>query len=302
MENDLKKRMAECTWHHMPELEVADVLETDMVKGLTSEQAAQRLATFGPNMLAAKKGKNPFVMFLLQFHQPLIYILIASGLVTFFLKEYVDSAVIFGVVFLNAVIGFVQEIKAVRALDALAKSVVTEAKVTRDGRLVTLPSAALVPGDIVLLQAGDKVPADIRLIEGRNPRVDESVLTGESVPVEKRIGILPLDVMLAERANMAYTSTLATYGQSHGIVVATGTDTEIGHISQQLDRAEELETPLTGKIENFSTKLMYMILALAVVTFAAGMYHDFPFAKSFVAAVALAVAAVPEVFQMSRWK
>ena len=290
----IKEKSAGQVWHHLSESEVVGILRTDTQKGLSSQDAAARLEAFGANVLSAKKGKNPWLMFLLQFHQPLIYILIASGVVTLWLKEYVDSGVIFGVVFLNAVIGFVQEIKAVKALDALAKSIVTQAKVVRDGKMVVLPSAELVPGDLVLLQAGDKVPADIRLLNAKNPFVDESALTGESVPVEKRIGILPLDVMLAERTNMGYTSTLVTYGQSNGIVVATGKDTEIGNISALLNEAEDLETPLTKKIEHFSGKLMYLILGLAVVTFGASVYHNFPVSDSFVAAVALAVAAIPE--------
>lgn len=281
-------------WHHMPEREVIEVLKTNPDTGLSAQEAAKRLEYFGPNALKVKKGKSPWLMFLLQFHQPLIYILIASGIVTYFLKEYVDSGVIFGVVVLNAVIGFVQEIKAVKALDALARSVVTEAKVVRDGRLITVPSAELTVGDVVLLQSGDKVPADIRLLSARDPRIDESALTGESVPVEKKIGTLPFDILLADRTNMAYTSTLVTYGQSRGIVTAVGGDTEIGKISELMTEAEDLDTPLTQKIEKFSTMLLYMILGLAVVTFFASTIHDWPYGKSFVAAVALAVAAIPE--------
>ena len=290
----IKEEIKGKVWYHLPEQQVIDVLQTNPDKGLSTQEAAERIETFGQNVLSAKKGKNPWLMFILQFHQPLIYILIASGVVTFWLKEYVDSGVIFGVVFLNAVIGFVQEIKAVKALDALAKSIVTQAKVTRDGKMVVLPSAELVPGDLVLLQAGDKVPADIRLLNAKTPFIDESALTGESVPVEKRIGVLAEDVMLAERTNMAYTSTLVTYGQCNGVVVTTGKDTEIGNISALLNAAEDLETPLTKKIEHFSSKLMYLILGLAVVTFGASVYHNFPIADSFVAAVALAVAAIPE--------
>lgn len=288
------EQMKDHVWHNMPETEVVRILKTNIENGLSSEEAAKRREYFGPNALSVKKGKNPWIMFLLQFHQPLIYILIASGFVTYFLKEYVDSAVIFGVVVLNAVIGFVQEIKAVKALDALAKSVVTEARVIRDGHLITVPSAELTLGDVVLLQSGDKVPADVRLLAVRDPRIDESALTGESVPVEKKIGTLPFDVMLAERTNMAYTSTLVTFGQSRGIVTAVGKDTEIGRISELMTMADDLETPLTQKIEKFSNMLLYMILGLAVVTFFAGTIHDWPYGKSFVAAVALAVAAIPE--------
>lgn len=288
------ENMKDHVWHNMSETEVVQTTKTNIDTGLSSEEAAKRLAFFGPNALAVKKGKSPWLMFLLQFHQPLIYILIASGVVTYFLKEYVDSGVIFGVVVLNAVIGFIQEIKAVKALDALARSVVTEAKVVRDGRMITIPSSELTVGDIVLLQSGDKVPADIRLLAVRDPRIDESALTGESVPVEKKIGTLPFDIMLAERTNMAYTSTLVTYGQSRGIVVAVGLHTEIGRISELMTSADDLETPLTQKIEKFSTKLLYMILALAVVTFFAGTMHDWSYGNSFVAAVALAVAAIPE--------
>lgn len=288
------EQMRNHAWHSLPEAEVVHILKANKETGLTTEESQKRLEYFGPNMLKPKKGKNPWVMFLLQFHQPLIYILIASGCVTYFLREYVDSAVIFGVVFLNAVIGFVQEIKAVKALDALAKSIITEAKVMRDGKMITLPSADLTVGDLILLQSGDKVPADVRLLSVRDETIDESALTGESVPVPKKIGILPHDILLADRSNMAYTSTLVTYGQSQGIVVDVGTNTEVGKISELINTVEDLETPLTLKIQKFSTLLLYMILGLAVLTFVAGMMHDWTFGQSFVASVALAVAAIPE--------
>ncbi len=172
-------------WHHLPAEEVVDLLDSNPEKGLDQFEIKHLQETYGPNALTEKKGKGPLKRFLLQFHQPLIYILIASGITTALLQEWVDSGVIFGVVLVNAIIGYIQEAKAVNALAALARTMTTEATVLRQGEKERIPATELVPGDIVLLVSGDKVPADIRLIAVRNLRVDESALTGESLPVEK---------------------------------------------------------------------------------------------------------------------
>ncbi|HOS98559.1 MAG TPA: HAD-IC family P-type ATPase, partial [Deltaproteobacteria bacterium] len=209
-------------WHHMPSTEVIDLLETNRDKGLDQFEIEERRESFGDNVLTTRKGKGPLLRFLLQFHQPLIYILIVSGLITALLQEWVDAGVIFGVVLVNAVIGFVQESKAVKAMEALARTMVTEATVVRSGSKVRISSAEVVPGDVVLLQSGDKVPADLRLIAARDFQVDESALTGESLPVQKSEEVLPHDTVLADRTNMAYGSTLVTYGQATGVVVAIG--------------------------------------------------------------------------------
>jgi cation-transporting P-type ATPase F len=293
-------------WHHLAIAEVVELLEGNREQGLDRFEIEHRLATFGPNAITARKGQGPLVRFLLQFHQPLIYILIASGLVTAFLEEWVDSGVIFGVVLVNAIVGYIQEAKAVNALAALARTMTTKATVLRQGEKRRIQASELVPGDIVFLQSGDKVPADMRLIQVRDLQIAEAALTGESAPVAKHHGRtqsgtasnpnlqITRDTVLADRWNMAYASTLVTYGQGTGIVTATGDQTEVGRISQLISSAEALATPLTRKISEFSNILLYLILGLAALTIAVGLLRGQPFLEMFMAAVALAVGAIPE--------
>jgi len=269
-------------WHHLPTEEVIDLLDGNREQGLGLFEVDDRREEFGYNVLTQKKGKGPLVRFLLQFHQPLIYILLAATLITLLLQEWVDAGVIFGVVLVNAVIGFLQESKAVKAMEALAKTMVTEATVLRAGEKRRISSTEVVPGDIVLLQSGDKVPADMRLISARDLHVDESALTGESVAVQKIDETLPHDTILADRRNMVYGSSLVTYGQAVGIVVAIG------------DATEELETPLLRKNAEFSKVLLYVILCLAAVTFGVGLLRGQTAFEMFMASVALAVGAIPE--------
>jgi len=281
-------------WHHIPVEEVVDLLDGNQKEGLDLFEVQNRREQFGPNVLTAKKGKGPLLRFLLQFHQPLVYILLAATLITLLLREWIDAGVIFGVVFINSVIGFLQESKAVKAMEALAKTMVTEATVLRTGAKRRISSAEVVPGDIVLLQSGDKVPADMRLLSVRDLQVDESALTGESVAVQKSDQLLPHDTILADRKNMAYGSSLITYGQAAGIVVATGDSTEVGRISELLSATEELQTPLLRKIGEFSRILLYAIVGLAAVTFGVGLLRGESAFEMFMAAVALAVGAIPE--------
>lgn len=281
-------------WHYLPADEVIDLLDSDREKGLDLLAFEDRQKHFGPNAITGKKGKGPLVRFLLQFHQPLIYILLVAGTVTAVLREWVDAGVIFGVVLVNAIIGFIQEAKAVKAIEALARTMTTEATVVRAGEKRRILSVEVVPGDIVLLQSGDKVPADMRLFQTRDLQVDESALTGESVPVDKRPEVLDHDTPLADRHNMAYASSLVTYGQGSGVVVAIGDHTEVGRISQLISSTEALETPLTRKIARFSHLLVYAILFLAAITFVAGMIQGQSAFDMFMAAVALAVGAIPE--------
>ena len=231
---------------------MAELLESDPATGLAQGEVAARLRHFGPNQMAAQKRLSEWMRFLLQFHQPLIYILLASTVIAAALGEWVDASVIFGVAFINAIVGYLQEAKAERAIDALAKMVVTEATARRGGEKVRLPSAQLVPGDVVLLQSGDRVPADMRLLHQRNLQIEEAALTGESVPVVKQTGPLSADAILADRINLAFTGTLVTYGQGEGVVFATGNQTEMGRIAGLIDQAENLQTPLTRKIAQFS--------------------------------------------------
>ncbi len=281
-------------WHNRTPEEVALRLKTDLAHGLVSSKVARRRERFGANLLSPKRGKPAWRRFLLQFHQPLIYILIASGTVTLFLREWVDAGVIFGVVLVNAAIGYIQESKAEDAIAALARMAAGSATVIRDGVKGAIPAAELVPGDIVLLAPGDKVPADLRLFRVRELAIDEAALTGESLPVQKQSAPLELDAVLAERANMAYAGTLVTGGQGAGIVAATGDRSETGRISRLIAAAPDLSTPLTRKMEHFSAVMLYVILGLAAFTFAVGAWRGEPAVEMFMAAVALAVGAIPE--------
>lgn len=281
-------------WHARSAEEVVRELGSDAHRGLSAAEAAARLARDGPNVITAKKCRAWWVRFLLQFHAPLVYILIVAGGVTLFLAEYVDSAVIFGVVLANAVIGFVQESKAVKAIDALSRSMRVEATVLRDGTRRRIDAADLVVGDFVLVEPGDKVPADLRLVAVKDLRVDESMLTGESKTVAKRPEALPDSAVLADRRNMAYAGSLVTRGTGEGVVVAVGDATEVGRINEMIASATEVATPLTKKIAAFSTLLLWLILAVAVVTFIVGIARGQHWVEMFKAAVALAVGAIPE--------
>lgn len=283
------------TAHHgLAAHEVVLLLESDPHQGLTGPEVAERLARFGPNSLPAPQGAGLLLRILRQFNNPLIYVLLAAGAITAWLAEYVDSAVIFGVVVINATVGFIQESRAEAALEGLRSMVRTQAKVVRDGRGRLVPSDELVPGDLVLLEAGDKVPADLRLTQVAELRVDESALTGESIPVAKDEVILPEAVPVADRRNMAYSGTLVTTGNGAGIVIATGSETELGAIHRLVAAAETLSTPLTQKLAGFSKILTVGILVLAALTFGVGLLRGQDAVETFTAAIALAVGAIPE--------
>ena len=281
-------------WHHLPDTEVLALFETDRIRGLDDLEVRQRQQHFGPNVLTKKKGRNPFLLFLSQFLQPLVYILLGAAFVTAFLQEWVDAGVIVAVVLINAFIGFVQESKAAKALESLARSMESEASVIRAGQKQKVSSADLVPGDLVILRLGDKVPADLRLSGSRELRIDESALTGESLPVGKSTETNPAETALADRYNMAYSSTLVTHGTGSGVVVATGDQTEIGRISELIAEVDVLATPLTQKIASFSGVLLWIIFGLAAVTMVVGLLHGETLFDMFMTAVALSVSAIPE--------
>jgi Ca2+-transporting ATPase len=291
VEKELKKST---TWFQLDVEHVLQQLDVSPTQGLSSEEVRRRQSKYGLNAIPKKKQKTPLELFLQQFTQPLVVILLIATVITALLQEWVDSSVIFGVVFVNAVIGFIQESKALKAIEALAKSVASEATVIRDGEKRRIPSVELTIGDVVLLQSGDKVPADLRLVQVRELQVDESSLTGESVPVIKQTDALDADTVLGDRSNMAYSSTLVTYGTGVGVVVAIGRNTEIGKINEMIAEADVLETPLTQSIARFSKVLLYVILSLAALTFVVGLVRGERWVDMFMAAVALAVAAIPE--------
>jgi cation-transporting P-type ATPase F len=280
--------------HHLPTLEVLLLLEADLEQGLTSAEAANRLQRFGRNALPRFKQHGLLVRFLLQFHHPLIYVLTVASVITALLGEWVDAGVIFGVVLVNAIVGFIQEFRAGKALEALVALMKTEATVRRDGQKRRISSEEIVPGDVVLLQSGDKVPADLRLVAVRELRVDESALTGESVPVEKEDRTYPQETLVADQRNMTFSGTFVTYGQGTGVVVGTGGNTELGRIHQLVHDTTAITTPLTKKLASFSQVLTVAILGLAAATFALGLWRGQPAAEVFMTAVALAVGAIPE--------
>lgn len=288
-------------WHALPEEDVArQIVAVDLPlaalleRGLSQAEVIQRQKQYGPNELKAKAATPAWVKFLQQFNQSLLYILMVAGAVKAFLGSWRNAIVIWAVVVINALIGYIQESKAEEAIAALARSVVTEVTVIREGQKLRVPSRELVPGDVVLLSSGDKVPADLRLLSVRNLQVDESALTGESVPVEKRLGSLAEDTPLADRQNMAYAGSFVTFGQGAGVVVAIGNQTQTGRISELVEKGGSLQTPLTRKFEEFSLMLLRIILSLAGLTFLVGLAQGQGAASVFEAAVALAVSAIPE--------
>ncbi|MBM3577767.1 MAG: HAD-IC family P-type ATPase [Alphaproteobacteria bacterium] len=263
--------------------------------GLSAAEATRRLAQYGPNRLPGGRRRSPLTRFLLQFHNVLIYVLIAASVVTAFLGHWVDTGVIVAVVVINAIIGFIQEGKAEQAMDAVRKMLSLHATVIRDGCRLVVDADSVVPGDIVFVQSGDKVPADMRLIRVKSLQVQEAALTGESLPVDKDVSAVAPDALLGDRASMAYSGTVVTYGQGTGIVVATGSTTEIGRISAMLSEVEELTTPLLQRMADFARWLTVVILLLAAAVFLFGTFvWSFAPSEMFMAAVGLAVSAIPE--------
>ena len=281
-------------WHALPGKDCLQHLGSSE-GGLATETAAHRLRAHGPNCLPPPTRRSALMRFLLQFHNTLIYVLLAAGAITALLGHWIDSGVIFGVVIINAIVGFIQEGKAEQAMDAIHHMLSLHAAVLRDGHLREIPAEELVPGDVVQLAAGDKVPADLRLLHVRELQIEEAALTGESVPVEKGIHAVAADALLGDRTGMAYSGTLITAGRGLGLVVATGGDTEIGRISALLAQVEALTTPLLRQIAGLGRALTAIILLLAGLTFAWGVWvQGQALSDMFLAAVALAVAAIPE--------
>ena len=281
-------------WHSIESEKIVELFESDVSDGLGSLSIKHREEFFGKNALKEKKQDSYLKKFFMQFHNALIYILLGASAITAFLHEWVDSGVIFGVVIINVIIGFLQEVKAQEAIESLKQMMYTEAVVIRDSKKITIDSVDLVPGDIVMLESGSKVPADMRLIEIRDLKVDESMLTGESLAVFKNVSTHSQNSILGDRKNMTYSGTFVTYGRAKGIVVATSDHTELGKIAHLIENTTPMQTPLTKKIAEFSKVLLYVILALAAFTFVVGVLRDKSAVDTFMASVALAVGAIPE--------
>jgi len=269
-------------------------LGSDPERGLSDAEAARRLERFGPNQLTLLRGRPAWLRFLEQFHNPLLYTLLITGLIKLWIDSLGEALVIWSVTLINAVIGFVQEDRAESSIAALAQSVRTEVDVVRGGRQLRLPSEQLVIGDLVRLSAGARVPADLRLLQTRELRLDESALTGESLPVAKSTQTAPLEAALGDRRGMAHAGSFVTAGLGSGLVVACAGATEVGQISTVLRQHHSLSTPLTRKIQRFSQTLLKVILVLAALTFAVGLIRQRGSAEMFDGAVALAVGAIPE--------
>ena len=281
-------------WHSLAEAEVLKRVGTG-VDGLSAVDAADRLRRNGPNKLPEAPPDGALRRFLRQFRNVLIYVLLAAAAVTAALGHLVDTGVILAVVLVNAVIGFVQEGRAAQALSAIRDMLAPEARVLRGGQRATVPAVELVPGDIVLLDAGDKVPADLRLTAARGLRVQEAVLTGESVPIDKVTDPVAADAPIGDRRSMAFSGTLVAAGTGRGVVVATGAATEIGRISGLLTAVETTTTPLLMQMEVFARRITGVILVLAALIFAFGYgIAGMGFAEIFIAVVGLSVAAIPE--------
>jgi calcium-translocating P-type ATPase len=263
--------------------------------GLGAQEAAAGLVNDGPNRLPETRGPGPVLRFVMHFNNVLIYVLLGAAAVTGFLEHWVDTGVILAVVVANAVIGFIQEGKAEAAMAAIRNMLAPRAAVLRDGVRMTVDGADLVQGDIVLLEAGDKVPADLRVLEARGVAAQEAILTGESVPVEKGTHPVAADAPLGDRHSMLWSGTLITQGTARGLVVATGQDTEIGRIGGLLAGVESLTTPLVAQMDHFARWLSFLILLSSALLLVYGYFvghHAFP--ELFMTVVAIAVAAIPE--------
>ncbi|NCQ67625.1 MAG: cation-transporting P-type ATPase [Alphaproteobacteria bacterium] len=288
------EKQARNDWHSLSTEKTLKILGS-IPEGLSSREAERRLSDTGPNRLLAAKRRNSLVRFLLQFHNVLIYVLIGSSIITAALDHWIDTGVILAVVVANALIGFIQEGKAEKAMNAIRHMLAPHANVMRDGERIGIDSEKLVPGDIVLLEAGDKVPADIRLLNAHGMSVQEAILTGESVPVEKHIRPVSKEAVLGDRACVVFSGTLVTSGQAEGVVVATGSYTEIGRISDLLSEVETLTTPLVTQMSVFAKWLTVFILIIASLLLAFVYFiSHYDFTEMFMAVVGLSVAAVPE--------
>ncbi len=263
--------------------------------GLTTEEAAERLRQHGPNELPAPQVRGALIRFFSQFNNALIYFLLAGAMAAWTLGHAIDAAVILAVVVVNAIVGFVQEGKAENALAAIRNMISPRGNVLRNGHRETIAVAEIVPGDIVLIEAGDRVPADIRLLRARGLLIDEAVLTGESVASEKDEGPVAADAVLGDRSTMAYSGTMVAAGQGSGVVVATGLNTEIGRISALLEEVQQLTTPLLQQINTFGRRFTWFAMVAAVALFAfAVLVRGFEWSDALMAVVALAVGVVPE--------
>lgn len=291
----MKVGKSEVSWFSVDKSQIYEHWNTSAESGLSTKEVTLRESKYGPNRLPASARRGALMRFVMQINNMLIYVLIAAGVGKLFLGEFVDAGIIFAVVIINALLGFVQEGKAEKALESIRSMLSSEAITLRDEKIRMVPAEELVPGDIVMLQSGDKVPADIRLVEVKNLRIEEAPLTGESLPVEKSDEPVPANAQIGDRKCMAYSGTLVVSGRGKGVVIATGGDTELGHINKMLKEVKVMETPLLRQIEHFGKILTIVILIVCAIAFAYGrLFLDESFTDMFKAAVGIAVSAIPE--------
>jgi len=282
-------------WHTISADEVVKQLATSREKGLDAAEASTRLQKYGPNRLPEGKKRGPFMRFLAQFNNILVYVLFGAGFVKLMLNLWVDAGIIFAVVILNALLGFIQEGKAEKALDSIRNMLSAEARAVRGGETRMIPADQLVPGDVVILESGDKIPADLRLIDAKNLRTEEAALTGESLPADKTTDAVPANATVGDRENMAFSGTMVVSGRAVGVTVATGSETELGRINQLLASVSPLETPLLRQIKKFGYTITAAIGVISVLIFAYGKWvQGKAFVELFQAVVSIAVSLIPE--------
>ena len=289
----IKPANSQAIWHAMGVGEALEKLQTSR-DGLQHEEAKRRLMEFGPNELVEKKKISPLKIFASQFKNFLILILLAAVAISAVIGEFIDAIVIFAIVIACAILGFVQEYRAERLMDALKRMAAAKARVIRGGEEIEIPARELVPGDIIVLRAGDRISADSRLIEALNLKADEAPLTGESVPVEKQTESTKKDATVGDRKNMVFMGTDATYGRGKAVVVATGMNTEFGKIAEMVQAVEEPPTPLESRLEKMGKFLVWILIITCAIVTVVGIARGQPIMKMFILGVALAVAAVPE--------
>jgi magnesium-transporting ATPase (P-type) len=282
-------------WHAMSAGEVAERLATDGLNGLDAGEASARLHKYGPNRLPEGKRRGPVMRFVAQFNNVLVYVLLGAGFTKLMLGLWIDASIIFGVVVLNAVLGFIQEGKAEKALDSIRNMLSAEARTLRGGETRLIPAEQLVPGDVVLLESGDKIPADLRLADVKNLRTEEAALTGESLPADKNTGPAPANSTVGDRECMAFSGTMVVSGRATGLVVATGSATELGRINALLAGVSALETPLLRQIKQFGYVITAVVGIVGVLVFAYGKWvMGMDFVELFQAVVGIAVSVIPE--------
>jgi len=283
------------SWHAMSADQVVKRLATNTGKGLDTAEAANRLQKYGPNRLPEGKKRGPLTRFLSQFNNILVYVLLGAGFTKLMLDLWVDASIIFGVVILNALLGFIQEGKAEKALESIRNMLSAEARTLRGGETRMIPAEELVPGDIVLLESGDKIPADLRLVDAKNLRTEEAALTGESVPADKSTETVSANATVGDRECMAFSGTMVVSGRATGVVVATSSETELGRINQLLAAVSALETLLLRQIKKFGYAITAVIAVIGALVFAYGKWvKGMDFVELFQAVVGIAVSVIPE--------